>query len=193
MGYYWGGLMRASVVFLLAQTALPPLPHLSLDTYPAAAREAISRAHRDATMQSTKAETVGALGRVLHAWEQWDGAHQAYARAHVLAPREFAWAYLDAVVLQRLARHAESAALLRQALTASLDYLPARVKLAESLLEANDLDESQRLFEALVREPAAEPAAEFGLGRIAAAMGLHDAAVTHLERAVGLFPEWGAA
>jgi tetratricopeptide (TPR) repeat protein len=169
------------------------LPRLALDTYPAAAREAIARAHRDATARSTKAETVGALGRVLHAWEQWDGAHQAYARAQALAPREFEWSYLDAVVLQRLARHAESAALFRQALTASPDYLPARVKLAESLLEANDLDESQRLFEALVREAAAEPAAEFGLGRIAAAKGLHDTAVAHLERAVGLFPEWGAA
>ena len=194
MGNYSGGLLRASVVFLsLAQTTLPPLPHLALDTYPAAAREAISRAHREATAQSAKAEPVGALGRVLHAWEQWDGAHQAYARAHALAPGEFEWSYLDAVVLQRLARHAEAASLLRQALTASPDYLPARVKLAESLLEANDLDESRRLFEALVREPAAEPAAEFGLGRIAAAKGLHNAAVTHLERAVGLFPEWGAA
>ena len=182
-----------SPFILSAQTALPPLPHLALDTYPAAAREAIARVHRDATVRSTKADAVGALGRVLHAWEQWDGAHQAYARAQALAPREFEWSYLDAVVLQRLARHAESASRFRQALTASPDYLPARVKLAESLLEADDLDESQRLFEALVREPGAEPAAEFGLGRIAAARGLHDAAVTHLERAVGLFPEWGAA
>ena len=136
---------------------------------------------------------MGALGRVLHAWEQWDGAHQAYARAQALAPRAFEWPYLDGVVLQRLARHAEAASHFRQALVASPDYLPARVKLAESLFEADDLDESQRLFERLVQEPAAEPAAEFGLGRIAAARGLHDTAITRLQRAVGLFPEWGAA
>jgi len=175
------------------QAALPPLPHLALDTYPAAAREAIAGAHRDATVRSTKAEAVGALGRVLHAWEQWDGAHQAYARAQALAPRAIEWPYLDAVVLQRLARHGEASARLRQVLVESPDYLPARVKLAESLLEAGDLDGSQRLFQALVREPAAEPAAEFGLGRIAAASEHHDAAVTHLQRAVVLFPEWGAA
>jgi tetratricopeptide (TPR) repeat protein len=184
----------ASVVFLaLAQNALPPLPRLSLDTYPAAAREAISRAHRDATVRSSDADAVGTLGRVLHAWEQWEGAHQAYARAQALAPRAFDWLYLDAVVLQRLARHAESASRLRQALAASPGYLPARVKLAESLFEAGDLGESRRMFEALAREPAAEPAAEFGLGRIAAAEGQHDAAITHLQRAVTLFPEWGAA
>jgi tetratricopeptide (TPR) repeat protein len=182
-----------AIVLSVAQTTVPALPQLALDTYPAAARDAISRAHRDATAQSTNAETVGALGRVLHAWEQWEGAHQAYARAQALAPRAFEWPYLDAVVLQRLARHAEAAARLRQALAVSPAYLPARVKLAESLLEADDLDASQRLFEALVPEPAAEPAAEFGLGRIAATRGLHDAAIAHLQRAVALFPEWGAA
>jgi tetratricopeptide (TPR) repeat protein len=101
--------------------------------------------------------------------------------------------YLDAVVLQRLARHGDAASRLRQALAASPDYLPARVKLAESLLESGDLDESQHLFEALAREAPAEPAAELGLGRIAAARGLHDQAIAHLQRAVALFPEWGAA
>src|SRR5207245_6727670 len=38
-----------------------------------------------------------------------------------------------------------------------------------------------------------EPVAEWGLGRIAAARGKHDLAVTHLEHAIGLFPEYGAA
>jgi len=182
-----------AILFAVAQTALPPLPRLSLDTYPAAARTAISRAHRAATERPTDAETAGALGRTLHAWEQWESADQAYARAQALAPRAIEWPYLDAVVLQRLARHGEASARLRQVLVESPDYLPARVKLAESLLEAGDLDGSQRLFQALVREPAAEPAAEFGLGRIAAASEHHDAAVTHLQRAVVLFPEWGAA
>ena len=176
-----------------ANAPLPPLPRLALDTYPTAAREALSRAHQEATARPTDADAVGALGRVLHAWEQWDGAHQAYARAQALAPRVFDWHYLDAVVLQRLARHAEAAARLEGALAASPDYLPARVKLAEALFEAGDLDESRRLFEALAREPAAEPAAEFGLGRIAAREGRHDAAIAHLQRAVALFPEWGAA
>jgi tetratricopeptide (TPR) repeat protein len=182
-----------AIVLSVAQTTVPPLPQLALDTYPAAARDAIARAHRQATGQSTNAETVGELGRVLHAWEQWDGAHEAYSRAQALAPRAFEWPYLDGVVLQRLARHAEAASQLRQALAVSPDYLPARVKLAESLLEADDLEASQRAFEALIREPAAEPAAAFGLGRIAAIRGRHDAAIDHLQRAVALFPEWGAA
>jgi tetratricopeptide (TPR) repeat protein len=173
-----------------AQVVVPPLPRLALDTYPPAARDAISRAHRDASARSTDPEAVGALARVLHAWEQWDAAHDAYARAEALAPQAFEWHYLDGVVLQRLARHAEAAERLRPA---AAGYLPARVKLAEALLEAGELDESHRLFEGLVREQAAERAAQLGLGRIAAARGLHDEAIAHLQRAVDLFPEWGAA
>jgi len=186
-----------------AQVVLPPLPRLSLDTYPPAARSAISRAHRDAAARSADPAAVGALARVLHAWEQWDAAHETYSRAQALAPRAFDWRYLDAIVLQRLARPTDAAAQLKQALgvemadpkarTTTAGYLPARVKLAEALLDAGDLDESQRLFDALARDPAAEPAAQLGLGRIAAANGHHEVAVAHLLRAIELFPEFGAA
>jgi tetratricopeptide (TPR) repeat protein len=184
-----------------AQVAGPALPRLALDAYPAAARDAISRAHRDASARPDDSAAVGALARVLHAWEQWDAAHAAYARAEALAPKAFDWHYLDAIVLQRLARQAEAADCLRQALAVAANYTPARVKLAEALFEAGDLDTSERLFDELTRRPdpsgpgglSAEPAAQFGLGRIAAARGNHAAAVAHLQRAVELFPEWGAA
>jgi tetratricopeptide (TPR) repeat protein len=184
----------ASVVFLaLAQSALAPLPQLALDSFPPATRDAIVRPYKDAIARPSDAAAAGGLARALHAWEQWGAAHDTYLRAHALAPRTFEWLYLDAVVLQRLARHAEAVSRLEQALQVSPDYLPARVKLAEALFESGDRDRSKPLFDALRREPASEPAAEFGLGRIAAAEGRHDAAIAHLRRAVALFPEWGAA
>ncbi len=182
-----------SFALAAAQAALPPVPQLALDTYPAAARDAVARAHRDAVRRPTDPSAVSALARTLHAWEQWGAAHDAYARAQALAPDAFEWPYLDAVVLQRLARHADAAARLERALQAAPGYLPARVKRAEALLDAGDLEPAKRAFEALSGVPAAVPAAELGLGRIAAAEGRHDAAVAHLERAVALFPEWGAA
>jgi tetratricopeptide (TPR) repeat protein len=175
-----------------AQTA-PPLPRLALDTFPAAAREAIAAAQRAATARPTDAAASGALARLLHAWEQWDAAHDAYVRAQALAPRAFEWPYLDGVVLQRLVRHAEAAVKFRRALEISPDYLPARIKLAEALFEAGSLDESLRLFEALSRDPATEPMGQFGIGRIAAVRGNHEEAITRLQRAVALSPEWGAA
>jgi tetratricopeptide (TPR) repeat protein len=176
-----------------AQATLPPLPHLVFESFPASTREVLVRSYKEAAARPSDAEAVGALARTLHAWEQWDAAHDAYARAQGLAPRVFAWQYLDAVVLQRLARHADATSRLEQALALSSDYLPARVRLAEALLESGDLDRSRTLFEALRREPASEPAAALGLGRLAAAEGRHEEAVVHLERAIALFPEWGAA
>jgi tetratricopeptide (TPR) repeat protein len=174
------------------QSSAPPLPTLAIETYPPAARQAIARAHRDAVSKPHDGDAAGAFARVLQAWEQWDAAHDAYVRAQALAPRTFEWPYLDAVVLQRLARPAEAAAALRQALSIRPDYVPARVKLAEALLDAGQLEESRTLFSAL-KDPAAEPSVEFGLGRIDAAEGHHEAAIAHLQRAIALFPEFGAA
>src|SRR5829696_1965207 len=106
--------MFAALVFIMlvgaaaapVQPSTPPLPALQLDAYPAAARDAIAAAYRDAVAHDRDGERAGTLGRVLHAWEQWEAAHLSYARAQALAPRDFDWQYLDAIVLQRLARPA---------------------------------------------------------------------------------------
>ena len=49
------------------------------------------------------------------------------------------------------------------------------------------------MFAALAREPQAEPLGLFGLGRILALEGKHEEAVQTIQRALTLFPEWGAA
>ena len=178
---------------LLAQPATSALPSLAFDSFPPAARQLIEPAARAAAEKPSDAAAVGAFGRALHAWEQWSSAHEVYARAAALAPRAFEWRYLDAVVLQRLARHADAVTRLREALSLAPDFLPAQVKLAELLFETGNLDESKRLFLALVDEPQSRPAIEVGLGRIAAARSEHEAALAHFGRAVTLFPELGAA
>jgi tetratricopeptide (TPR) repeat protein len=169
------------------------MPQVAVDQFPVEARSAVSRAYREAIAQPDDAAVVGPLGRVLQAWEQWETAHQAYSRAGALAPAAFEWPYLDAIVLQRLARYDEAVARLDNALALSADYLPGRVRLAEALLETGDLVRSQKLFQMLLSEPPAEPATQVGLGRIAAAQGRHADAIAHFERAVALFPELGAA
>jgi tetratricopeptide (TPR) repeat protein len=49
------------------------------------------------------------------------------------------------------------------------------------------------LFETLVGDGRAAPAAELGLGRLDAAAGDHNRAIAHFDRAIALFPEFGAA
>jgi tetratricopeptide (TPR) repeat protein len=181
-----------ALALLLAQPAAPALPRLALDAFPAAARSAIAAAYAAAQARPEDARAAGEVGRVLHAWEQWDAARGAYARAQALAPAAFEWRYLDAVVLRRLARPDDAVTSLREALARAPDYLPAKLTLAETLLEAGNLEESRRLFEGL-SDPASAPAVQFGLGTIAAREGRQADAVGHLERAIALYPEFAAA
>jgi tetratricopeptide (TPR) repeat protein len=171
----------------------PPLPKIALETLPPAARTAISDAERRASAKPGDAEAVGALGRMLHAWEQWDAAHAAYTRAQALAPRAFEWHYLDALMLERTARRSDAVARFRDALAISPDYKPARVKLADALFDSGQIDESRQLYEQLAKDPATEPMGDFGLGRIAALEKRHEAAIELLERALAHFPQWGTA
>lgn len=184
--------LAGASVITLAQSP-PRLPQVPIETYPPAMRQAIVPAYQEAQARPDDAAKVGALGRALHAWEQWEAAHDVYSRASTLEPRSFEWRYLDACVLDRLARPADAVVQLREALKSRPDYLPARVRLADALLGAGQIEESRSLFSALLREPEAEPQALFGLGRIAASEGRHEEAVRDIQRALTLFPEWGAA
>ena len=147
----------------------------------------------DATSRPSDAGAVAALAKTLQAWEQWESAHQAYIRCQALSAALLDCQYLDGLVLQRLARYSDAAARLKQAVALARDYLPARVALADALLDAGNLDESRQVFESLSGDPRAAPAAELGLGRLDAIAGRHDLAIAHFERAIQLFPEFGAA
>jgi tetratricopeptide (TPR) repeat protein len=106
----------------------------------------------------------------------------------VLAPRDTGWPYLAAVVALRTGRAADAVKLLE-----GTEALTARMKLAEALVNAGDLTRGADVYARLVKEPAAQPEAEYGLGRIAALKGDWKAAIAHQQRACELFPEFGAA
>jgi tetratricopeptide (TPR) repeat protein len=172
---------------------LPALPVIALETFPPEARTALEAALAEARRSPPEAAAAGGLGITLQAWEQWEAAHLAYQRAQVLAPTGADWWYLDGMVLQRLARPGEAALAFQQALRLTPTLLPARAREAEALFDAGDLDASARAYEALATQPAAAPVGELGLGRVAARQGRHADAVTHFQRAIALFPEFGEA
>ena len=129
---------------------------------------------------------------MLHAWEQWDAAHEAYGRVQALAPRTFDWPYLDAVVLQRLALPSDAVAKLREALKISADYLPGASQ-ARGGAPRCRRSRTERTAVLGAERPSLRAAVQFGLGRIAAAQGRHAEAIQGFERAIALFPEFGSA
>jgi protein O-GlcNAc transferase len=175
-------------------SSAPPLPVLTLESFPTAARAAIADAHREAAAHADDANAAGRLGMVLHAWEQWQSAAMAYERARTLAPDNAEWPYLAAVVALRTGRVDDAVKLLDGALSTSTSAtLPMRMKLADALVNTGDLTRAADMYSRLVKEPAAQPEAEYGLGRIAALKGDWKAAIAHQQRACELFPEFGAA
>jgi Tfp pilus assembly protein PilF len=182
-----------AVVFMLCgPTAAQSLPELRLDTYPPVSREPIARVWDEARGHPDDPARLGRLGMLLQAWEQWTAAADAYARARTLE-RRFDWNYLGAVVAARLARHAEAAALFREAVALSPSSTPARLKLADALLESGALDDAEREYTGALADPLAAPHAHYGLGRILAVRGQHSAATAQFDEAVRLYPEFGAA
>ena len=106
----WSGALCVAGVLtaLPASAQAPPVPSLPLSEYPSEARAAVEPAYQAALARPSDAAAVGALARILQAWQELDAAHQAYRRAQVLAPKIFDWWYLDGIVLPRLARHEDA-------------------------------------------------------------------------------------
>ena len=169
------------------------LPAVDTTALPPAAAAAISQAYEAARRRPDDAATVGRLGMVLHAWEEWDRAAEAYGLARSLAPGDHRWWHFAGLLETRQGRHVEALPLFEQAAALSPADLPVRLRLAEARLEGGDLDGSERLLVELTRQPLTAAAAEYGLGRVALARGNPDVALRHFEAAVARFPDFGAA
>src|SRR5262249_16213119 len=177
---------------LLAQ-ALPALPPLTVENFGPAIREQTQKAYNEARARSRDAEANGRLGMVLQTYEQYELAATLYERARSLAPADFRWLYYWAIVQSSLGKHAEATAALKEAVSRRPDYLPAQIRLADSLLASGERDESQRLYKAALKKSPGSVFAHYGLGRIKTAERDLDAAVESLRMACELSPHFGAA
>lgn len=201
-GGTWAWVAALTLVFLTRSGVVagpapapepPPLPEIALETFPDDAREALKGALDAARARPEDPEAAGGLGLALQAWEQWQSAHEAYLRAQALAPANPQWFHLDGIVLQRIRQPAQAAEKFARAWRLAPERLAILARLAESLFDAGALDDSERRYRTLADTPASAPVGQLGLGRLAAVRGRHAEAVAHFDRAIALFPEFGAA
>ena len=129
---------------------------------------------------------------MLHAWEQYELAAAVYAEARRLAPADVAWWALSGTLATRMGRHDEAAEYFGKAAALAPSPLLA-LRHADALLDAGRLAEARTAYDLAVTMPDAEPAARYGLGRLAVAAGDMTTARTQFERAVALVPTFGAA
>lgn len=171
----------------------PPLPVLDLDAFAAASRDDLAGAYRRAEAAPDDPTAVGALAMALHAWEQYEAAARAYARAQRLAPAVVDWWYLGGSLAARRGLHDDAARQYRRALDLAPEDGLVALRYADAALEAGDGTAAAVVYTPLTSRPETAPAAWYGLGRVRQDQGDAAGAREAYERAVALYPAFGAA
>jgi len=161
---------------------LPELPEIA--GAPDSVREALAAARS----KPNDAAIVARLGMMLHAHNQLGGAIQVYERAAGLDPAQPDYSYYWGTALAANGQYAEAVSPLRASLKLR-ESAPVRLRLADSLYAIGRTAEARRVYEALIAADNTAAAAYYGLGRCLEG----EAAVPVLQRAIQLFPRYGAA
>lgn len=145
-------------------------------------------------MNPDDAAATGRLAMALHAYQQFELAEQCYRRARIMEPKAFAWAYYLTGIEQLRGETRQAIEDAQAAVAIDSSSKSARKRLADALLQGGRLDESRRIYEALVKEEPDRAIFHYGLGRTLASSGstLLDA-VEQYKRACQLAPAFGAA
>ena len=189
----FGALSLLLLSFSVQIQNLPPIPQVNFDNFGPGIRDHVKTAYQAAIRNPKDAPATGRLGMVLHTYEDHENAAACYRRARILAPGEFRWTYLLGVSQMALGKHREAVSILQEALELNPDYLPARLKLADSLLAAGELEQSRQQYQLIIKQQAEFANAHYGLGRVSAAEQKFTLAVEHFLKAINLFPNYGAA
>src|SRR5437588_7764602 len=154
-----------------SESTLPALPPLTIARFRPQIRDKAQKLYREAAAKPNDPEASGRMGMLLHAFEQYEAAQLCYRRARLLDPNRFQWAYYLGLAQALDGKTYAAAATLRDAIRLDPHYLPARLKLAELLLNSGRLEESQEVCQSLAKdEPQAAPV-YYWLGRVASAKG----------------------
>lgn len=169
------------------------LPRLELSGLPPKVRASLQTAYDAASAHPRDSVVVGRLAMMLHAYEQYRAAADCYAIVRRIDSASATWAYLSGVVQAELGDHGAAVDSFRRALQLDANYLPARLRLADGLMELGGLDASYEAYASLAKDLPQFALAQYGLGRVASLRGSPKEAVDRYERAVDLAPQFGPA
>ena len=175
------------------ESDLPDLPRLTLANFRPQIRDQVQRAYQAAEAKPKDPDANGRLGMLLHAFEQYESAELCYRRARILDSSRFQWAYYLALTQALEGKNEEAAVILGDGIRLDPGYLPARLKLAEVLLNLGRLDESDALCQAIAKDDPQFAPAFYWLGRVAAAKGQLAGSIEHYRKACQLRPSFGTA
>jgi tetratricopeptide (TPR) repeat protein len=172
---------------------VPPLPTLSLEGLDAEVRDAILTAQKLAVAAPSSGAASGHLGMVLQANSLNQPAMLSYQRAIRLEPKEFAWRYYLALVLQQMSQPEKALDALTAALHIRAAYAPAVLRQGDILFQLARFPESAAAYQSVLAQDPASAAALYGLAQVKQAQGDMAGAEDLYRRACQSYPTFGAA
>lgn len=173
----------AAVLWAAVLTPVPPVALDGLDP-PVARQLGEVRRRLDAAPTSGRAAAFAEAGRHYHAYGMFAPAEACYRNAAALAPGDFRWPYLLAVVQQEAGRLEEAAASLTRALAGPERYYPGLLRMAALQLALGRPLEAERWLAPARAHAASDPALLALQGELSLALSQPEAAASALEDAL---------
>ncbi len=180
-------LLLATLAGCSRRAAEVPEPDLTTLESPVAA--VLRRALESVRAAPDSAEAWGDLGSLYDAHLITEPAERCYRRAQALAPQDFRWIYLLAIVRElQGASDDELVELFSRAADLDPEYAPLRIRLGDALWRRGRFNEA---LPELERALSLAPGTAMGhrrLGQVLLALDRPEEAARHLERAISLEP-----
>lgn len=170
-----------------------PVPAIQAEGFDPEVRAAISTAYQQALAEPTSGRASGRLGMVLQAHAVYQTAALCYQRAIRLEPKEFAWRYYLALVLQQLSQPEQALAALSPASRLRPDYAPAVLRKGDLFFRLGRFRESADAYKSVLSEDPGSALALYGLARLKYTQGDMSGAEDLYSRACRAYQTFGAA
>lgn len=179
------------------QIQLQALPEADLSGAEPYARKVIEKQREEvarlleegAAARAELAEAYGRLGALYQVYHLPSAAQLGYQNAISLAPDVFRWTYYAAYLASRNGRHAEAIDYYLQARELQPDYLALNLRLGESLLELNRLDEAAKALRTAAETPGLKAMALYLLAQIDLLQRRNTQAKARLQEVLSLDPQ----
>ncbi|MDH3871447.1 MAG: tetratricopeptide repeat protein [Gammaproteobacteria bacterium] len=134
------------------------------------------------------AAAYGELGALYQVHALHVAAGQCYENAIALDPDNFRWAYYSAYQAATTGRMPLAVQRYQKARILEPAYKALVVRLADALLDLNELDKARAAYEEVVNETGLEAAARYGLGQIALLQRDYETAIASFNRSLEADP-----
>jgi len=160
-GYGW---WRAGVRRQIAAAGVPARPDLG--ALPGELTKRVGDCEQRVRAGPDRVAALGELARLYHANGFFAQAGQCYQALLQVDPGDPHWPYLLATIVAGYGQLDDALPLWRRAVQGAPDYLPARLRLADTLLKTNQPAEAGRVYAAVLDREPRNPYGLLGLARI---------------------------